>query len=204
MLQQWQDYLQSRKNELLYWFNNLPKSIQNRFTSSDAKYILLSRNFLIYNNIFWTIHQFQRLEFKHFSYQQWIILNRFRSGHNNLNANKKYDVSTIYCLQSNCVLKSIETTEHFLLKCPQYSNIRISFLYQLNNLYNKHYPSQQFMLLSIQEKLKFMFYPFEQILYQNQYNLDIKYFTEIWSDRIFCLKQFTQYIINTKRFTEFI
>ena len=121
-----------------------------------------------------------------------------------MNGNKKYDVTSIYCEQGKCILKPIETTDHFVLKCPQYFHLRTQFLYQINSIYSKFYSKQSFMQLSIQEKLKHLLYPFETLIYQFKCQSNITLFQQIWTERILCLKLFIQFIIDTKRFQEFI
>ena len=90
----------------------------------------------------------------------WKIINQFRSGHCELNAQNKVSANKICTC---CTENKLETIEHFVFECCNWNIKRDKFMEEINTLYNIHF-EERFNTLSDEVKLCFMLFPFQDII----------------------------------------
>ncbi len=172
------------------------KQKRKEFKNDNNKWInSLSRTLIDWNIKY---HYSYKYEMKILTYNDYRLLNRFRDGHNRLNAQSKYNKDK-RCIQ--CTEGSLETTEHFVFHCIKYNEYRDTLLIDIDNIYFNYY-NNSFMDLDYDEKLKFILFPFQEELNKFEIKRDKQKKEQLLNLRMNILQSFTNYIINTQRFKD--
>jgi hypothetical protein len=140
-----------------------------------------------------------KIEIRNLKYWQWKILSNFRSGHNGLNAQKKYGFDTKNCVISGC--DAVENTYHFVFECEEYKQQRNDYNMQIKDIYKEEYKNN---LISMpkEERLKFALFPFQQKFYDKNIVQNKNVYDGYIQKRLLVIRLFCKYVMQTKRFDD--
>ena len=134
---------------------------------------------------------------------QWKFLCSFRSGHIDLNAQKKFGFDSKLC--NNCDTKENETLTHYIFDCTKYTDMRTILFDEILDFWESDEGSDiqremKWDALSINLQLKFILCPYQSELYEENIRTNKEKRILLLNKRIEIIKVFVSFIQSTKRF----
>ncbi len=172
-------------------------------------------NPLCENLIKWNIgpHPAYRFEMRNLTKNHWKILCEMRSGHSQLNGQRKFGMVTKNCENNNCDNISIETTMHFIMDCDQYNEHRDILFSNIQDVYNQYRNIEntedeieekkdnlKFIEIDKDDQLFFILFPFQNQLLNTEIREKKKIYNTLMGERLFVLQKLMFYIKQTDRF----
>ncbi len=155
---------------------------------------------LTQNLIDWDIgyHYAYKYEMSKLLRWQWCIVTQLRSGHNCLNAQKKYGHDSTLCDQEVCGdLK--EDLRHYVYVCMAYGQQRNTFFDALDLIYMDVY-GISIDSIDYEELIQFILFPLQEDLLDKDIRRDTAARLKLLNQRITVLKLLCCYVEDTGRF----
>ncbi len=186
------------------WYRTINLWNQEKVEKSKIGYLGLSK-FLVDWNIGHSVAF--KDERNKLDIHQWGIVCGFRHGHIELNGQRKYGVTNIFCDHNDCIM-IIEDIIHFVFDCGKYNYGREKLLNNVEIIYNMDREDENddveldFMNLCDVDKLKFVLFAFEEELKEDEVKNDVAKMKRLIDKRILVLKEFCNYVELTERFAK--
>ncbi len=174
-----------------------------------------AENVLCKNLIDWNIgpHPAYRIEMRNINYGDWKRLCQLRSGHSNLNGQKKFGFQTKICENMYCNNNKIETTQHYLMECEEYTAIRNDLLEVSKGIYDEFRNIEikeeekeekkdnlRFDETNSNEKLEFILFPFQKQLINREIREKKRIYNMLMGKRLFILDKLNYFVRKSDRF----
>eukprot|EP01084_Bolivina_argentea_P059957 109539_1 len=124
-----------------------------------------------------------------------------------LNGQRKYGMVNTFCENINCIMV-VEDIIHYVFDCGNYDTERdrlmsnIEFIFNLDKIEEKEDEEIGFGDLVKVDKLKFILFPFEDELKDDDVKYDMIKIKRLVDKRISVLKEFCVYVETTNRFAK--
>ena len=188
-IEKWENYKKDKKN-LLNIYND------NR---DNKKNEILTKNLVDWDIKYHWVYKF---ELKTLTRYQYKYIISFRTGHCDLNKQKKYGNEKKYCEFTLCINNYEEDINHFVFDCKKYNNLRRECFEYINQIYVEN-GINNFKYLENNKKLNYILFPFQLWLNQENIKKNDLLKNKLMMSRINILKSFTGFIKKTKRFNDF-
>ena len=141
-------------------------------------------------------HWIYKKERMHLRWKDWAVLSKFRTGHSNLNDQRKYGRADNRC--DECEHNAAETMTHFLFDCEGFSEPRREWMTAMRRLLTA-VEWQGWAAKSGTNKLRFVLFPYQRQLRgckeEEKEVLILK--------RIQIIREFAEFTRRTKRWKEY-
>eukprot|EP01084_Bolivina_argentea_P104864 187751_1 len=131
---------------------------------------------------------------KHTNYKSFKLFTQLRTGHNHLNAQRKWGNNKL-CISKGC--NDLETLIHFLFECKHNEKERIQLLQEIQDIYEEEIDLK---LLDNEEKLKWYLFPYNKLILNKDKMKNKEYKKIIFEKRLQIIKLITNFCKTSGRF----